>query len=71
VVGIIEGSDSVLKQEYIIIGVHYDHLGFQIKNGKILIFNGADDNASGTAALNELARALKAEEKNLKEVWFW
>lgn len=66
VVGIIEGNDSVLKQEYIIIGAHYDHLGYQIKNDKIFIFNGADDNASGTAALIELARALKAEEKNLK-----
>lgn len=62
VVGIIPGNDPVLKDEYIVVGAHYDHLG--IKNGKI--YNGADDNASGSATLIEVARLLKAHEGELK-----
>ena len=62
IVGIIRGNDSVWKNEYIIVGAHYDHLG--VKNGNI--YNGADDNASGVATLIELARKLKNEQANLK-----
>lgn len=51
VVGRIEGSES---GKYIVIGAHYDHLG--VKKGEI--YHGADDNASGTAALLEVARLL-------------
>lgn len=61
VVGIIEGSDPDLKNEYIVLGAHYDHLG--VKNGKV--YNGADDNASGTAAVIEVARALSSCRGNL------
>lgn len=43
----------------VVIGAHYDHLGTSIKNATDTIFNGADDNASGTAGLIELARNLK------------
>ena len=63
IVGVIEGNDPLLKDEYIVLGAHYDHLG--IKDGRI-IYNGADDNASGTAALIEVARMLKANESTLK-----
>ena len=62
VVGIIPGNDPVLKDEYIVVGAHYDHLG--IKGGKI--YNGADDNASGMATVIEVARLLKAREGELK-----
>ena len=62
VIGLIEGSDPVLKNEYIVLGAHYDHLG--IKEGQI--YNGADDNASGSAALIEVARDLYANRENLK-----
>jgi hypothetical protein len=62
IVGIIRGNDSILKNEYIIVGAHYDHLG--VKNGKI--YHGADDNASGVASLIELGRELKNNELNLK-----
>lgn len=58
VVGVIEGSDPVLKNEYIVLGAHYDHVGYEIKNGKKIIYNGADDNATGTAAIIELGREL-------------
>lgn len=63
VIGFIEGSDPVLKNEVIVIGAHYDHVGMgfygamhQDDVGKI--HNGADDNASGTAGLIELAEAF-------------
>ncbi len=62
IVGVIPGNDPVLKDEYIIIGAHYDHLG--VKNDKI--YNGADDNASGTATIIEMARILKARQSQLK-----
>jgi hypothetical protein len=62
VIGIIPGNDPVLKDEYIIIGAHYDHLG--ARDGKI--YNGADDNASGTATIIEMARILKSQQNNLK-----
>jgi len=70
VVGIIEGYDPVLKNEYVVIGAHYDHLGFNKINidGKdeIQIFKGADDNASGVATLLEVAKQIKNESFNFK-----
>lgn len=61
-VAMIEGSDPVLRNEYIVLGAHFDHLG--VKNGKI--YPGADDNASGSAALIEVAKALMAKKDMLK-----
>ena len=58
----IEGSDPVLKDEYIIVGAHYDHVG--TKNGEV--YNGADDNASGSACLIEIARQLIAKRGQMK-----
>lgn len=58
VAGILEGSDPVLKNKYIIIGAHLDHVGSQ---GKI-IYNGANDNASGSAAVLQIARAFSEVE---------
>jgi aminopeptidase YwaD len=65
VVGFLAGSDEKLKDEYIVIGAHYDHLGAgysgSMTPGRIgEIHNGADDNASGTSGLLELAEALAA-----------
>ncbi len=54
VVGFIEGIDPVLKNEYVIITAHYDHIG----TSGDLIYNGADDNASGTAGVIEIAQAF-------------
>ena len=70
IVGFIEGSDPELKEEYIIIGAHYDHLGFgghmsgSLNPDSVLIHNGADDNASGTAGVLELSHKLMMN-KNL------
>jgi hypothetical protein len=60
VVGYLEGSDPVLKKELIIIGGHYDHIGKKAnyKNGEDYIYNGADDNASGTTGVLTVAEAF-------------
>ncbi len=63
VAGIIEGTDEKLKDEFIVIGAHYDHVGLGYygamnKSDTGQIHNGADDNASGTSALIELAEAF-------------
>jgi hypothetical protein len=56
VIAKIEGTDPTLKAQYVIAGGHLDHTG--VTNG--VIFNGADDNASGAATTMEVARALAA-----------
>ena len=59
VVGVLEGSDPVLKDQLIVFSAHYDHLGVKSgSEGEDLVFNGAWDNASGTACLLNLARAF-------------
>ena len=60
VFGLIEGSDPKLKEEVVIYLAHYDHVGTDGEGG---VFNGADDNASGTVALIEIAEAFKKEKK--------
>lgn len=60
----------------VILGAHFDHLGYgedgnsMLRSGEHLIHNGADDNASGTAALIELARLLKASKLNKSNYLF-
>jgi hypothetical protein len=65
VVAILPGSDPQLAGEYVVIGAHFDHLGRDTQfaldpEAKDAIRNGADDNASGTAAVLQLARMLKS-----------
>lgn len=55
VIGYIEGSDPNLKKEFVFVTAHYDHLG---KPDSSVIYYGADDNASGTAGVIEIARAF-------------
>ncbi|MEW6194553.1 MAG: M28 family peptidase [Bacteroidota bacterium] len=71
--GFIEGSDPVLKKEYLVVGAHYDHLGIdQLKSSSMYkgtepqIHNGADDNGSGTTGLLEIAEKFGSEKNNLK-----
>jgi Zn-dependent M28 family amino/carboxypeptidase len=56
VLGYLEGSDPTLKHELIIVGAHYDHLGRDPQSGAI--YNGADDDASGTSVMLEVAQAF-------------
>jgi acetylornithine deacetylase/succinyl-diaminopimelate desuccinylase-like protein len=64
VIGILPGKDSRLRDEIVVVGAHYDHLG-PGKFGSLdpdstgMVHNGADDNASGTAALIHIAQLLK------------
>jgi Zn-dependent M28 family amino/carboxypeptidase len=58
VIGKLEGADPTLKNEYVIYTAHWDHLGRDPKLTGDQIFNGALDNASGTAALIEIAEAF-------------
>lgn len=60
VVGFIEGTDSVLKKQYVVVTAHYDHLGMPDSS---VIYYGADDNASGTAGVIEIARAFAEAKK--------
>ena len=66
VVGFIEGNDPVLKNEIVIFGAHYDHIG-RVKNAVDGddIANGANDNAAGTTILSEVAKYI-AHKKNNK-----
>ncbi len=71
VIGLLEGSDPVLKNEVIVVGAHFDHLGYGGSNSMYsgkekLIHHGADDNASGTAGVLELAQKFSSEKKNIK-----
>ena len=59
VLGFIEGSDPNLKDEVVIVTAHYDHLG---KRGED-VYNGADDNGSGTSTVLEVTRALVGAKK--------
>ena len=63
VVGVLEGTGP-LADETIVVGAHYDHVGFggrgSLARGSKDVHNGADDNASGTAAMIELAQRLAA-----------
>ena len=56
VVGVLPGSDPVLRNQYVILSAHYDHLGVRGSQ----IFNGANDNGSGTVSVIEIASALAA-----------
>ena len=72
VIGFIEGSDPVLKDEYILLGAHYDHLGMggyftgSLQPDTFAIHNGADDNASGSAAIMTVAAQLARNHQLLK-----
>ncbi|MBI9062321.1 MAG: M20/M25/M40 family metallo-hydrolase [Marinilabiliaceae bacterium] len=66
VVGYLEGTDPKLKEEYIVLGAHYDHLGYEERKDGCAIYNGADDNASGVATIIEVARYLKTSQDKLK-----
>ena len=67
VIGIIEGTDPVLKNEYIVVSGHHDHLG--ISNGEIMA--GADDNATASVALIEIAQALLVERPKRSVIIAW
>ena len=68
VVGYIEGSDPKLKDEVLLLGAHYDHIGFDKKVANDSIANGANDNASGTATVLAIANRLTQLGTNKRSV---
>jgi hypothetical protein len=66
VAGILEGSDPALKNEYVIMSAHLDHVGIGRAVNGDNIYNGAMDDASGVASVIEMARLLKATGAKLK-----
>ena len=72
IIGYLPATDSLVRDEYIVIGAHYDHLGYggpgsgSLAPDERKIHYGADDNASGTAGLLELARYYSARRHSIK-----
>jgi hypothetical protein len=71
VLGVLEGSDPTLRAEYVVIGAHYDHLGLGGRDSlsashEPQVHHGADDNASGTAGIIELAQYFSANRQSLR-----
>jgi hypothetical protein len=66
VVAVLEGSDPVLKNEYVALGAHYDHIGIGAAVNGDKIYNGADDDGSGTTALLAIADALSHSKERPK-----
>ena len=70
IVGYIEGTDPVLKNEFVIIGAHYDHIGkISAVNGDN-IANGANDNAAGTTSVSEVAKYFAQAKSNKRSLLF-
>jgi len=70
IVGYLEGTDLKLKNEFVILGAHYDHIGTaKAVNGDI-IANGANDDASGTVAILEWAKYFSNTKKNKRSILF-
>lgn len=71
VVGYLEGTDPVLKKEFVVIGAHYDHIGITAKpvDGDY-IYNGADDNATGTTTVAELVNYYGKAKSNRRSILF-
>jgi aminopeptidase YwaD len=77
VVALLPGSDPLLKEEYVVIGAHYDHLGLggpgsgSRRPDTVAVHNGADDNASGVAGMLELAEKWAAQPEKPKRSLFF
>ncbi len=70
VVGVIEGADPARRDEVVLVTAHYDHIGFGRAVDGDSINNGADDDASGTIGLLELARAVARGPKPARSIVF-
>lgn len=70
VVGFLEGNDPELKDEFIILGAHYDHIGIGKTVDGDSIANGANDNAAGTVAVLEVAKFFGREKNNKRSILF-
>ncbi|MFW0737412.1 M20/M25/M40 family metallo-hydrolase [Flavobacterium sp. T12S277] len=70
IVGVIEGTDPVLKKEFVVLSAHYDHIGLEKKQQPDVVFNGANDDASGVTAVAELAKYFSETKSNKRSILF-
>lgn len=70
VVGYIEGTDPKLKEELVILGAHYDHIGIMKAIENDSIANGANDNAAGTSAVLAIAKYFATKKSNKRSIVF-
>lgn len=76
VIAMLPGNDPILKDEYIVLGAHYDHLGLGGPGSgsrtpdTTAVHNGADDNASGVASVMEIAEKLGSQKNNKRSIIF-
>jgi hypothetical protein len=76
IAGIVPGNDPLLRNEFVVVGAHYDHLGYggpgsgSRATDTLVVHPGADDNASGVAAILELARRFSKEKNNRRSLVF-
>jgi Zn-dependent M28 family amino/carboxypeptidase len=70
VIAVLEGSDPVLKNEYVAIGAHYDHVGVGTQADGDAIYNGADDDGSGTVATLAIAEAFARGQRPKRSILF-
>jgi Zn-dependent M28 family amino/carboxypeptidase len=72
VIGMVPGTDPVLKSQAVVYSAHWDHLGIETDaNGRQHIWNGAVDNASGSAALLAMAKAAVAHPTRRTQIFLW
>ena len=69
-VGLLRGADPALKDTYLIVTGHYDHLGMRDNGTPDRIYNGANDDASGTASVIEIANAMGALPRPKRSILF-
>ncbi len=70
IVGFLPGTDPELKNEFVVIGAHYDHIGLISGGGDDTIANGANDNASGTTTVLEFAKYFGEHKNNKRSIIF-
>jgi Zn-dependent M28 family amino/carboxypeptidase len=70
VIAVLEGSDPVLKNEYVAVGAHYDHVGIGTPANGDAIYNGADDDGSGTVATLAIAEAFARGPRPKRSILF-
>lgn len=70
IVGVLEGTDPTLKNEYVVLSAHYDHIGIEKKKQADVINNGANDDASGVTAVAEMAKYFAETKSNKRSILF-
>lgn len=70
IVGVLEGTDPVLKNEYVVLSAHYDHIGIEKKQQPDVINNGANDDASGVTAVAQMAKYFSKTKSNKRSILF-